>query len=551
MSSVRHRRWIACGIFFALLMGCSDRQIAGGNSAESGNPELVGILELPDGTPAAHTQVQCVPEGFNAKQDTLSSTRITYTDSTGAYVLDSLPTGICALEACDTASGMRLLISHISLNSGQTDTLNGALQLPGALRIKAESQTDGDSGYVVVSGTSILRFVVVKFGAIFVDSLPATESLPLLKYYSLDGEILSQINGLTVTSDDTLPVNSPPLIHLAWKVKLNTSATGADLSEDLLAFPLSLRTDSLGIDFTVISPEAGSFQAWKSDSATELPLAISYWSATDSAGQFWAQLDTLYAQDSTQFIWLTYSEGDTATSASTPFSSSNGYLGVWHFDEGTSVATDASGNGWDGEPTGTTDSVGVAGRAFLYDGRSSYVTIPNTASSVFNFNYLDTLSISLWVNVTDISANRFILSKGAYQYYLMYYYPHGWQFVNYEEEQASYDDYLAEADTSTVENQWHLLTVTQSNDETRLFVDDSLQDSIASVGVADSARNTDQDIVFGRICFSEENTDFYYFVGLIDEIEISGVARSAEWIRLTYLNQKPEKPWPWLSMDNE
>ena len=49
----------------AFFAGCSSDSDVAGNSAETGSPELAGILVLDNGKPAARTKVQCVPRGYN------------------------------------------------------------------------------------------------------------------------------------------------------------------------------------------------------------------------------------------------------------------------------------------------------------------------------------------------------------------------------------------------------------------------------------------------------------------------------------------------------
>ena len=51
--------------FVALFVGCSSDSQVAGNSAETGSPELAGILMLDGGKPAAHARVQCVPGDYN------------------------------------------------------------------------------------------------------------------------------------------------------------------------------------------------------------------------------------------------------------------------------------------------------------------------------------------------------------------------------------------------------------------------------------------------------------------------------------------------------
>ena len=84
------------------------------------------------------------------------------------------------------------------------------------------------------------------------------------------------------------------------------------------------------------------------------------------------------------------------------FSTTGKLLGWWKFDESTgTIASDSSGNGNNGtlkgnpvwRPTG-----GVSGGAIELSGKGDYVEISNEA----NFDINDQITISAWVNITDV-----------------------------------------------------------------------------------------------------------------------------------------------------
>ena len=56
-----------------------------------------------------------------------------------------------------------------------------------------------------------------------------------------------------------------------------------------------------------------------------------------------------------------------------------------------------------------------------------------------------------------------------------------------------------------------------------------------------TARNNQYDLMIGRfaqvMASPVRDEGYCYFKGIIDEVQISSVARSAEWIRLSYRNQ--------------
>ena len=80
--------------FMAFFAGCSSDSHVAGNSAETGSPELAGILVLDGGKPAAHARVQCVPGDYNIvaaseADQVLPSAFETETDENGNYEFDS------------------------------------------------------------------------------------------------------------------------------------------------------------------------------------------------------------------------------------------------------------------------------------------------------------------------------------------------------------------------------------------------------------------------------------------------------------------------------
>ena len=119
----------------ATLAGCSSDSHVAGNSAETGSPELAGILLLEGGNPAAYARVQCVPQNFDAVTgDVLPGAFKTETDVNGSYRLDSIPAGFYSLEAYHEETGKRLLVRNIEVDSSSVD-VSDTLLAPGAIDI--------------------------------------------------------------------------------------------------------------------------------------------------------------------------------------------------------------------------------------------------------------------------------------------------------------------------------------------------------------------------------------------------------------------------------
>jgi hypothetical protein len=70
----------------------------------------------------------------------------------------------------------------------------------GVLRIGVEDLEENDSGFVILQGTTLYRPVTVKYGTLFVDSLPVADYDSLV--YVPFGESLE--NGFTLARDVTI-----------------------------------------------------------------------------------------------------------------------------------------------------------------------------------------------------------------------------------------------------------------------------------------------------------------------------------------------------------
>jgi hypothetical protein len=72
-----------------------------------------------------------------------------------------------------------------------------------------------------------------------------------------------------------------------------------------------------------------------------------------------------------------------------------------------------------------------------------------------------------------------------------------------------------------------------------LYVDGLLADGTITVNQA-TGRDVSNDVTIGRISAGTTGTGNRFFNGKIDEVCMANVARSADWLRLCYMNQKPQ-----------
>ena len=175
-------KYLVAGAFALLAAfgaGCSSDSQVAGNSAETGSPELAGILVLDNGKPAARTKVQCVPGDYNIvaaseAEQVLPSAFETETDENGNYEFDSIPSGNFNLEAFHQESGQMLLVQNLSAEEDEPLAVNDTLRNSGTVKLLVPGAfRENQGGEAIVIGTTIRRRVSVQNGKIVVDSLPA------------------------------------------------------------------------------------------------------------------------------------------------------------------------------------------------------------------------------------------------------------------------------------------------------------------------------------------------------------------------------------------
>ncbi len=544
-------RWVA--VLALVFFACSaNEKTALGNSAESGNPEIAGIIRFDDGTLAVHARVALVPAAFSALDGAaLDSAFIGYTDSLGRYAFADVPVGAFSLEASDSASGKKFLKIGIEPSADSSGLLvDGTLEKTGSVRLGAHGFADGTTGFVIVPGTTILRPVTVELGNIFVDSLPSDSLYPFV-FVSDDGYSLSLEKGVEVVADSVVNVDAEP-VSLEFRFPLNTAELG--ISESLWNFPLALRLNPDDYDFDGIDRIRGGWTAILCGDT--IPLDVSY--ADYSAGNFtfWAKIPKLRAatSDTLRLFFVEGLQTTFADSADRVFSSS--YIAAWHFDEGADSVRDATGNGFDGIPESLSlsDSAAV-GRALYYGGKSGSVTIPHSSGNDFDVSVKDTISFSVWVKMDDLNQSRVVFGKGATQYHLMFLKGEEASIWLYE----AYTDEILGTDSSTLSTrywyrdsvvkalEWTFISIVQDSSGAKMYVGDSLITATPSLGTSSEARVTDSLFVIGKLIYprdSATNTVTHYFKGVIDELHVSRIPRSADWIRASYRNQNPESRWP-------
>ncbi len=315
------------------------------------------------------------------------------------------------------------------------------------------------------------------------------------------------------------PVNYAGWLHSGSLILL-TTPDGANLpapaSED--GFPLLVRLHRDFFDFSQAKANGDDIRFSTRDGES-LPYQIEEWDPAKGIASIWVRIPTIKG-NARQEIKLHWGKADAASESSgkAVFNEANGYLSVWHMNE---PLKDEVGT-LESKDVGTTSSAGMAGQARHFAGKQGVfcgekiANYPSGASSH---------STEAWFraekpNATIIGWGNEGGGRGSKV---------RMQFRSPPHVHIDSDFSDVNGDSMLPMSEWIHVVHTYSRGDGRIYINGRLDGSASPMlGIKSPARMW----IGGWY-------NNYDFVGDIDEVRISSVARSADWIRLQYENQKP------------
>jgi hypothetical protein len=527
-------------IFGCILAGsistCTDLNFAGGGlDTETSGGTVVGLLAAEDGTPEINAQVFCVPSSYNALKDPqLSDTLINTTDETGCYRFDGVKKGTYNIQAVSPEKKTNILICGIDVGKDTVMVPGGTLHASGTLKIIFPDAGYDAPSYCYLPGTTF--FAQIQNGLAVMNDVPAG-FVPAADYFNtLDSTKNHVIQaGFFISLGDTTVIADLTAWRYSKKLYLNTTAAGANINGNVFNFPALVRLTPNNFDFTQAAAGGGDIRFAKSDN-TPLTYEIERWDAGARVAEIWVKVDTIYGNDSVQSITMYWGNQNASDNSNGPvvFDTAEGFQGVWHLAQPNgSVIPDATGNGNDGTATGTTTGAGEVGMAQMFNGKSSFIRVSGPAMDKLNFPENGAFSVAAWVqtNVLD-SLFHGVVYKSNEQYGLQMRPKNIWEFCTY------IDNTRWELSRAfAMDYSWHALVGVRNGTKQYLYVDGVCADTSVALLSSNLARVTDQPLDIGHCPDGGTDPD-RYFNGAIDEVRIASVVRSADWIKLCFMNQK-------------
>ena len=307
---------------------------------------------------------------------------------------------------------------------------------------------------------------------------------------------------------------------------------GAEVTNTLTAFPVLIRMFGDAGLVAHASHDGSDVRFTLQDGTTVLDHQLEHFDGAAGDLVAWVAVPELAAGADTH-LYLVY--------AGVPMGTPNpaavwdsGYLGVWHLDDTSTQIVDSTAHHFDGSkfsptaPSSVAQGVIAAAEQFAGTGAPDRIDL---SSNSLSFE-LTTLTIECWASLTADNTNSVSRIVDLPAGYLSIGYPNLLNSSNHYAVLFGYagSNFRQSAETSLPEGVAHHLAV-EINSNT--LVDpwiDGLQQSTTSAPQFTESNTT--------VTFGNDGGGAHGIRGVLDEVRISSVLRTAAWIAAEYANQK-------------
>lgn len=268
-----------------------------------------------------------------------------------------------------------------------------------------------------------------------------------------------------------------------------------------------------------------------SDGTTKLNHELEYYASTTGQLLAWVNMGTGNLSTSTDTtIYAYYGNAAASDQQNVTGTWDTNYKGVWHLPNGTTLGlNDSTSNSNTGSLTGTVPATTgqIDGASSWSNNVSNFISIPNSASTDLTTS---ALTVSAWINLTNTGTYQVIFGKmdgtgGNQRKWNLYVNGSGlfgWEIGN------SSNQFNIEQGAVSYGN-WHYMVGYYDGTNMIAYLDGVNVSSISHSGALPSRTSA---ALIGKFI-----NGIFPLNGKVDEIRLSNIARSADWIKTEYNNQ--------------
>jgi len=330
--------------------------------------------------------------------------------------------------------------------------------------------------------------------------------------------------------------SSPPWWNTFWNFRKPITLNHTKINGNLQNFPILI--DLFDNDLRDKAQSDGDDIIFINSNNNKLNHEIEIFDSNSGHLVTWVKIPMLNSSADTT-LYMYYGNPEAIKQQNPAAVWDSNFIMVQHLEETSTIRYDSTVYGNNGTTHNVHKSInGKIDGADEFDGLSDYVTVADDTS----LNPSSAITIELWMNISSTGDFVNLVNKGRYSQYYLRLGPQEGRTYWY----VKFDDGTVkslEGNIGWTWNKWHYIVATLDT-KTRM-INVSL-DGIEKInGTFDPGKNTTK--TTNSVLISDINQR--WIKGTIDEVRISNTARSADWIKTSYNNQKDPKEF--YKIENE
>jgi hypothetical protein len=323
-------------------------------------------------------------------------------------------------------------------------------------------------------------------------------------------------------------------LHGSWLSRIKITFDNSESTEDLVNFPVLVKLDQTKVDYSKTQDYGEDIRFTDSDNTTLLSHEIELWNKTGESF-VWVKVPNIPAGSTTDYIYMYYNNPKAPDGQNITDVWSSNYVTVSHLheDSGTTVY-DSSSYSNNGNKLSSTEpnpiAEGTIGGAQSFDGVNDIINYDTNGRPTNNFTFeswftanstheVDTQSTS---GTGGVSGQRYLFGARNQGSNAGAGLSVGTNGISVYEHGDAYMPALA-VYSATLPAGWNHVAVTYTNKQPRIY----LNGTLVRTGLT-SPKGT----VFAPYQFGGGSYGFHN--GYADEMRVSNVSRSANWIKASY-----------------
>ena len=312
------------------------------------------------------------------------------------------------------------------------------------------------------------------------------------------------------------------------KIILDTTLTGADIKENLDEAPILLRLHTGNLNFSNVQIDGADLRFVSSDETMLLKRHIEKFDPIDELALVWVKAPRLSGASNQDFIWMYYGNEAAVGGEDAKGTYDVNQVAVYHFGEIEGLPQDQTAyDNHASEFAAAQGLPGVIGNCVSFNGAGDRLVIPASPSMDFSEGF----TFSVWIRIAQLQQDAYVLfrEEGDQAIVIGIDQTKVYCLIATGKDQVLITEKSADLSLET----WHHLAISAEK-EGRLTV---YLDGIETFWMNLPGPMPE---LASSLFLGASAGEGHFFLGDLDEVQISNTARPAAWIRAAARSQGPE-----------